>query len=753
MPSAARFCVALLLVTVSHCVSAALYCTLKSSNKFTREEKCATRDLLFGWLNVTQAIIERATEVRKNATTIKNISKEIRKEGQTALSRAKQVLSALRSDSDGASAIHNIINDLNSVISRVDESECNATEAAEEANRSSEEASKSFGSISIAVKGILSWAKNSELTYEGTKLMIEHIKVDGEKCPDVYNATRVLGMHANELSKSMNLTAWKVEMLNLLQSTHDKVQSDNKTCRRTFTNENSEKLRNLKSLVNSAAKRLMVAVKKFDAAHAAKEKSQLEVDALTGEIESTEKTILTSMERYGKVLCDMLKQHAMLQAELKAVKQRLERAVQEAYAREGEATKVQMNVTHTNTRVQSIVDSVLAAYRSGSSSFPNAPLSLGSVKRARRSAAGALHASQRAVLISREARSTATATEGHLEKVEKALQSFMGKLKVMLSDLQLNAEDSTTESCYSGLSELLKKDQLYIVGFASQFDERAVHQANETLTELEAKVKATESSLHGINGKMEGASNSEARAKEFEREAVSAAEEAATEVLNNTLKRLCASATELNFLDRNSRSLSERSANVRAHVSLEAEHAGAALKDASGVAEMPQYVEEGFVVANGRVAVFEKVLRRADIPRRVVTTELEGVMRGTDERTEKHYRRVNVKLWEAFSNALERNFSNVCDASRVSKLLQVLRDGTGDVSLMSPSVITELAQFAVRIDKSLSNIRRVVERAAASADKAEAAVEEAIRRAHEELLMHRCTPIYKQLLGVLGRVW
>ncbi|CCD20884.1 hypothetical protein ERJ75_000183800 [Trypanosoma vivax] len=312
--------------------------------------------------------------------------------------------------------------------------------------------------------------------------MIELVKVVNRKSSEAYNATRGLGMHANQLAKSVSLTAWKVEMLNLLQSTHDKVQSDNKTCRRTFTNENSEKLRNLKSLVNSAAKRLMVAVKKFDAAHAAKEKSQLEADALTGRVEAIAKTSFTSTERYGKVLCDMLKQHAMLQAELKAVKQRLERAVQEAYAREGEATNVQTNVTDTNTRVQSIVDSVLAAYRSGSSSVPNAPLSLRGVKRAQRSAAGALHASQRAVLISREARSTATATEGHLEKVEKALQSSMGKMKVMLSDLQLNTEDSTTESCYSGLSELLKKDQLYIVGFASQFDERAVHQANETLT-------------------------------------------------------------------------------------------------------------------------------------------------------------------------------------------------------------------------------------------------------------------------------
>ncbi|KAH8603578.1 hypothetical protein ERJ75_001806500 [Trypanosoma vivax] len=252
---------------------------------------------------------------------------------------------------------------------------------------------------------------------------------------------------------------------------------------------------------------------------------------------------------------------------------------------------------------------------------------------------------------------------------------------------------------------------------------------------------------------MEGASNSEARAKEFEREAVSAAEEAATEALNNTLKRLCASATELNFLDRNSTSLSERVANIRAHVSLEAEHAAAALKDASRVPEMLQYVEEGFVVANGRVAVFEKVLRRADIPRRVVMVELEGVMRGTDKRTEKHYRKVNVKLWEVFFNALERDFSYVRDASRVSKLLQVLSDRTVDVSLMNPSFIAEFAQFAVRIDKSVSNVRRVVERVAASADKAEAGVEEAIRRAHEELLTHRCTPIYKQLLGVLGRDW
>ncbi|KAG8340642.1 hypothetical protein TRVL_08529 [Trypanosoma vivax] len=114
-----QLCLLMLAFTVSPIVAALP--SSKAPCPMTRggasdTQKRTAKDLICGWLHVVNKIYERLLEVRNNATEVTRGAEELRKEANTALANATELLDDLDKNSAEAGRLEGIIQNISGAI-------------------------------------------------------------------------------------------------------------------------------------------------------------------------------------------------------------------------------------------------------------------------------------------------------------------------------------------------------------------------------------------------------------------------------------------------------------------------------------------------------------------------------------------------------------------------------------------------------------------------------------------------------------
>ncbi|KAH8604572.1 hypothetical protein ERJ75_001706900 [Trypanosoma vivax] len=219
------------------------------------------------------------------------------------------------------------------------------------------------------------------------------------------------------------------------------------------------------------------------------------------------------------------------------------------------------------------------------------------------------------------------------------------------------------------------------------------------------------------------------------------------------MKEVCNSATKLRELHIKTDGFKGTSYSLRTNASVELRRVVAAWKSDSAVSEMPQDVEEGFTHASRSVVVLEKQLQRMDAQYTKMMNGLEKELKSIEGRDAKRYN-VSVNFVRGINSRLGVFSSpGVCNDDHIAGLVRSL---TGDKDTMLNNVLAfvSLAELAVKVKGQVTaahdQIQNGVSRSAADA---QAALEEAKRRARDADAGRHCTLLYWQMLEFVRRIW
>ncbi|KAG8339966.1 hypothetical protein TRVL_09206 [Trypanosoma vivax] len=241
-------------------------------------------------------------------------------------------------------------------------------------------------------------------------------------------------------------------------------------------------------------------------------------------------------------------------------------------------------------------------------------------------------------------------------------------------------------------------------------------------------------------------------AAQFKENAKTAAANAVADVLRSLMKEVCASVAELDELRTDNNGFKGTARNLRNNVSVESRRAEAAWKRDSADPEMSQYIEDGFTYASRGVAVLEKQLLRIDAQYVKVTNELSEGLKITEGNGSKSYDVVVKFVRGINSNPAALSLPSVCSGDNIVELVQSLMEDR-DAMLKNVSAIVSLGDLAAKVKERLTSAREQMRKVVSSAADAQAAVEEAIRRARDTAAGRGCTPLHRQLLSVLQGIW
>ncbi|KAH8615856.1 hypothetical protein ERJ75_000542400 [Trypanosoma vivax] len=747
-------CVAVLLLATTHAASETLNCaTYHSQVKDTH--RCATAGLLRGWLNVVNRTAMRFSEVLRNATEIKNSAGAALKKANEALEGAKKVLSKLEKGSKEAVAVQNVIVDVNNAVKRMKESEANADSVKSAADDSERLKTDGFGSISRAA-GFFVGYTYTEWQYDLLRDKIDRILTKNSNkavCVLVRNVSSELSAYAEQLNNStLNLTAWKNKMLELLKTTYDELQNNSSTCVGILKN-SPEKLNDLKWAVGNASDKLIVAVEKFEVARLAIEAVEANIAKAEDNVKNVTTTAHDSLKRNGTVLCGILQQHTVVWKKVRQSKRRLEEVNQKVAKAATQAQAMQVGTGSTSARVHEVVEkltTVVKLYGAvGDELSSNAA-------NAKQSISSADEKSKHAVEELAQVNSKVQLAGEILDEKLRKLNNIMRRITESLEKAKVNVNTVNLNDCSDDLSALLISSWGKNGHSAIKLDVSELQAESMALNGLQTENEETNDKIESTNVGVHEVLESIKYATNFEKEAVAAASNAVIEALSKMMSQLCAASAGLRDLRSKSAALSQRAAALKASVSDEKLRAAAVLVDASGPKELPAHVEDAFAIASRRAAVAEKLLQSSDAKRGNANTKLGAGMRksGSEGQGSTIHGRID-ELVRNISSGISSNASpDVCETTYITKFMQSLKRSDDELILPHGAlVITELAQFTVGINSGVKNARRQMERATASAGEAEAALAEAMRVAREGSAQRHCTPLHRQLLSVLRRMW
>ncbi|KAG8342615.1 hypothetical protein TRVL_06562 [Trypanosoma vivax] len=729
----------------------------KCPSKEGNEQKCASKDLLLGWLSVANRIAVRAEEVKQNATAITKRVSEVRKNATAAAAKVQETLDVLKKQApdEKTGSLQQISRDINSAVARANSSAAKAKNAAEVASTSIKSATSAFGFVSLAVRGLTRYDLKSVLDYNGAKSTVDKIVVDDKLCPNKHNVSKRLSQKAEELVEGANLIKWKKEMVDLLNSTHEEVQSNDSICHWTFISNDNEKLKNVINAVEDAVKELMIAVESFNAAYAEEKIAAAAVNNATNEVHNINESITGSVKQASDGVCDVIGRHTTVLKQLEEGEKRindlkirtseaLEAAV-DVQARVAAARSAVQNVKGNISHVPDFVRTVASEATANSHDLDEATRRItDAVQEATLAEENFAQASSAIAEIGIESKS---ANEG-LMGVEKELMSVLNAAKVNLTTF-------TAEECKSDFSELLKGPWAITLDTAASLNTSALLELNNTLRGLEKRASEINTNITNANKRVQKAVVCTQNASRLGNEAVGAAKDVVGGVLEQMASRLCEAAADLRDLRGAITRLGGRAANIEAGVSAGKSRAYAIWKNASDVLDMPQYVEEGFTLAEGRVMLLVRLLGRANARYNKVAAEFTTTkLKDGEVQKSEVYDIVQKFVSDVSSTVSEGSAQDACDASRITQLVQSLKAIASDLSLLNDaSIIKDLSQFSKSINKGAVDAHQLVQKAIDSASVADAALAEAIRRMHDESAKRQCSPLYRQLLSALGRIW
>ncbi|CCD18621.1 hypothetical protein, conserved in T. vivax [Trypanosoma vivax Y486] len=339
----------------------------ESSKNMTDVRKCAVRDLLWGWLNVTNKTAVRAEKVMQNATALRDRADKVKVEAQMSLDAAKDVLSRLgKTNYEKIDTVVQTVKMLESVIVEVNASRIKAERAKNNAKESMDAAINGYSDILRAAK-VIAGPRETEkihICYDNALHEIGMITVGDGGCPEEVLVSKNLTKVVDKLDVMGNLSEWKSEMLESLNSTYVKITTNKSTCHWTFNND-KEKFQHMKETINSAADKLWDALKEFDAADLTLQEAQRNVTNAGDEVEVVKTTMHSRFKQNGVALCAMLGWRVKLGTQLTATVGRLGDTERHTASRVKNATDLLANAIETNEVVQSVAGAISQLLKSG----------------------------------------------------------------------------------------------------------------------------------------------------------------------------------------------------------------------------------------------------------------------------------------------------------------------------------------------------------------------------------------------------
>ncbi|KAH8620298.1 hypothetical protein ERJ75_000077100 [Trypanosoma vivax] len=740
---------------VSAALNAKATCKITTAKDASDTQKCTTRDLLWGWLHVINKISVRIDEVHKNASEIAKGVVELRKEAKIALANATKFLNEFDSNHEEHHRMKEVMKNISDAITWANESERNATEAANTSNITGNFIRDGYGAISLVVHKFKGGDYVQELKYDALSTKIGEIMISKNGgCARVHNVSRDLIAYAEKLhNKETNLTEWKTEMLKTIKSTYNDTQSNATTCQSVFNNH--EKVNEVMNAVGNLSEQLIVVVKHLEMSILTRDRARKNIAAANESMETATANMLNSLKQDGAELCGILRRHGAVWSELDETKQRLKETSQRARSGLTSAANIKRDAAVRSELVRVALKQVEQIPQLGGSYALNKLTSSGNATAVMENMKGARESAEHAVQLSAEVNLRTKFTEKEIESEYEKLKVVESDLRKRLSEISGKISNVKTSDCNDKLLGFFTELSVDALLYASKLNKNELLKANETLRDLEARAEEINKNVSSISRDLEVAVQNLKNVNELMRSSSVAAEAEVADVLKHLMSELCATAAELRATRKNLTLLSANATSIKKSVSEEEAQAIAASKNASGSPDMSPYVEEGFTVAVRMTVLLEKELQRTNARLEMMTAS-----RAAMKLKEVHAGNTNV--FDAVSDAVVGIFAdtpgkpheNVCTRNATSELVQKLKGKSGDFPLLrDTSVITELNRFATKMSDELKGAVKRMNNVVVRAAEANEALAEAVRRAREDAAGRRCLPLHQQLFNVLSGWW
>ncbi|CCD18437.1 hypothetical protein, conserved in T. vivax [Trypanosoma vivax Y486] len=592
------FCL-LLLFTVLWCNVAINAYNCRDSRPHPKELRCATKDVIWGWLHVINRPALRAEAVKKNVSEIMQRVRDMRNEAEELFVKYKEFHEVLKSteNKEDIALINQAIADVKDVIVQTNKSELMARDATKEADASIITSSLCFSDIIRVACFLWDVGLTGNWNYANVKEVLDQHDKD---CEDKYGISKILD-NTTENIDNMNLTEWKDRALHILQETYANVVV-NKS-RYHWTLRDGTKIKDVKDAVSDAVDRVEVAVKKFELYQIAVDEAKNKLDNASREVNNS---VLASAS--GKVFCEIVKQFWKSDGELKVVEKTVVDAKQKVVDVVAGSEQVRAEVTAVGKVVRDVVTQMQQNHLPLVRKFAignNLESAAGSTTMASANA----HASVRTAI---DAGTTINEIQQKVKTERELLGRVQGELAKMSDAGGTKVSKATFEACNDGVSEILKNKWSDAIRRIAEFNMTLLRELNNTLQEISSTTNTVGSNLSGVNSKVKEVKSSARDASLLAKQATENVKQTTVKVLSGVVAKLCAALSELRALHDKSEAFSAHAANASANISEWLVRIDAAAKERDALVDLPTSVEDAFATAEKRLEVLERVLHRAD---------------------------------------------------------------------------------------------------------------------------------------------
>ncbi|KAH8616376.1 hypothetical protein ERJ75_000482500 [Trypanosoma vivax] len=738
------FCLLLLFSVLWYDVAANPYRCRSKNN--SREIRCATRDVMWGWLNVVNQPVLRAEGVIKNVSKIKQQAHEMRSKAEVAIVEYRKLLASLNStgSENEIKVINQAIADVSDGIAQTNNSELKAKNATNEAEESLASSARCFDAI-MRVACYL-WGVDPDGKWNNTSVKATLEQYD-EGCEEKYNISKTLSSNIGHID-FMDLTEWKSKTLDALQKAYEKVESRKSHYHTILTK--GDKIKEVKDAVSGAMGRLEVAVKNFELYRAAVETAIAKINNASCMVKEANSSLLASEN--GKTFCEVVDRFSKSKKRLKTVDKTVTGAKQNAADVLSRSKRMYADVKTADE----LMSDVVAWFQRGDLTLFHKWSGTHNLENTARNATAARGAASTSARAASEASSAACAIEKEAKTQLDSLKHVEEQLANMNVVVGTDISDVTFDVCNYKLSEILEKGPPGLTRSIAKFNKALLAELNAALLKIDGKAIVIENALPDARNKAREAESSAHNAFLFSNQATKNAKETIVKVLENVVASLCAVLSELQALHDEAGAFSVHAAHAQANISEWLVGVDATAKESDGFADSSGSVEGAFATAGKRLEVLRRVLHRADEQRDKVVRELAeymAVLENSNGASE-----LNKTLRDVLANVASmeaKTFSkDACNASLMTQSLKLLSNMTDHTAVMnSLQVVAQLNRLTESMKERVLKAHNLMRMAAESSAQADAALEEAIRMARERSGKPQCPALYRQLLGALGLHW
>ncbi|KAH8616470.1 hypothetical protein ERJ75_000477700 [Trypanosoma vivax] len=740
------------LPTTLRCASVAGVLCENKRREFTEDEKCAAKDMLLGWLSVTKTIAERAEAVIQNATKVKEEVNNVLVKAQMAITEYRDLFNVLNSTArqEAAANVHQATVAAERAIELAKSSEFKALSASHNAKESREKVINNYGSISIVIGRFSHYERHAYLEYEELSGRLEKITVH-KNCTGRYNISVRLREHAEQLGTSVQINEWKKNMTELLASTIKEVKMEK--CSNIVRN-NLESLQTIDEGVVGAADKFNEAVQSFVAARLAVEGARETADGAMRNVTSVNDTIFNSFVQDANSLCELLRRHATAELQVGKVRQHFRRLMIISSDATAQVSKARSKIGGTVRSVLSVLNNITALPTPGKISRMGVSQRAENTASVMRDIVVAEDTAKEAVENSASATASLSDIESLISRGEETLVGAKADLVHRLSESRISASALSHEECEASLLRMPGNSWKDALCRAVGLNATALRRTRNSLLELESKIKEIEAALTNVDKKLQHAFSSAKQAVHVEDKVLLRTKTALVDEFGAVMRGFCTAAHELRRVRLDTASIDEHALIQQGKFAAEATRIEATWSNTSEAPEIPQHVEEGFMVARKVLTALDRARRRSKAANEKVAGELCAAVQMSDGRDAAVYAVVQKFMRNICKNASVSHDEDVCDEGDVADVLQLLKDKVSSSSMLCASpILTQLSLLLAKINDQVAMAHQCVQKAAVGVDAATAAVEEAVKKARDAFSKQHCTPLYKQLLNTLGSAW